>query len=182
MMRAAPLLLALLCACRAVPDDHGLATWVARAMAPVRDMVGGIPSQATAATLRANRLVARARAAPSRVPPMTARLVERSRSLVDGEARALYRAPRDWTEATRNGLRRAVARVQRLSRPGQVLAPDGIEATVSRRGQRLRRAGTTLGLDRPILSDPTDPDRWTALAPPPRRASLLERILGRIRP
>lgn len=80
-------------------------------------------------------------------------------------------------------LARATTGVDRLSDPDRLaLTPHGVRASLASRIAALSRAGTILGLDRPILSDPRDPDRWTEVKPPDRHASWLERICARVRP
>ncbi|MHC4897133.1 MAG: hypothetical protein ACYTGW_08505 [Planctomycetota bacterium] len=136
-----------------------------------------------------NPEIRRARHLIAQVPGYPSREFDRTRPLWRGALRQVgdvsgrtQQLPGKVTAAADRNLTNARRRVQHLVEPDglvrETLDP-GRHATAVRR--ICERLPTVLGLDRPILPGPGDPDRQTVAHPTGRQETWVEKILRRVR-
>ena len=166
--------------CVALPDDHRGKQAASRAVVKLERAVQ-VDDFVVAETNRVPRLRASAVELVERDGTRVAKLTDTTREFVEAEADSAVRLPRTVADLVRHDLERGPRMAAGLTSPDAPflgeLHPDRFASDVQ---QLVAGVPERLGLDRPILPTRGDPQRDTGEGPPPRRATLLERITERV--
>ncbi len=167
--------------CAATPSGQALQAWLGGSLDRLREATD--PRRLVNPEIRrARNLIAKAPGYPNRAFRRTtplARGAMREASSVWARTQRLPRRAATTVDRDVTSMRR---RVRHVIEPDSLLRQTLDPGRHARALRRIcRRLPTVLGLDRPILSAPGDPDRQTGAHPTRSQRTWVEKILRRVR-